>query len=323
MLTGFVYAGCALIWGTTWFAIRRCIGPGGYPTFAAAALRFAIASAVLGAIYASGRGRPGPKGRRQLAIVAACGVLCAVGYGLVYTAEESLSGGVAAVLYGTFPLCTALLATLGKVERVQRKAIAGSAVALVGIALVFADRFDVSHAQAVGVLLVLLSVFVSALYSTILKRVADDVNPVATTGVFLGTAAVVLGVFAAVFERQPVPWPPPAGPTVALLYLAVVGSVLVFAAYFYLMKRVSLMTVATLVLIEPIIALVVDAIGERDVVLGARAYGGILVTIVGVGVSVLGGPRAAPPPPPPSDATQRRDRSRRRATSSSESANAT
>src|SRR5215467_13780343 len=60
MVTPLVYATCALIWGTTWFAIRRCIGPGGYPTLAAAAIRFAIAALVIGALWAAGRARPGP-----------------------------------------------------------------------------------------------------------------------------------------------------------------------------------------------------------------------------------------------------------------------
>jgi drug/metabolite transporter (DMT)-like permease len=113
-----VYAVVACIWGTTWFAIRRCIGEGGYPTLESAALRFAIAAGGLGALYASGRGRPGPKGPRQLWGLAACGVLCAVGYALVYLGEESISGGLAAVLYGTFPPWTALFATAGGVERV-------------------------------------------------------------------------------------------------------------------------------------------------------------------------------------------------------------
>jgi len=76
-------------------------------------------------------------------------------------------------------------------------------------------------------------------------------------------------------------------PTAALLYLAVVGSAFVFGAYFYLIKHVTLMTASTLVLVEPIVALSVDAIGERDVVLGGRAYVGIGVTLVGIAISVL------------------------------------
>jgi drug/metabolite transporter (DMT)-like permease len=286
-LTAVVYVACALIWGTTWFGIRTCIGDGGYPTFAAAALRFALAAGILGAIYALGGGRPGPRSLRQLRPVVLSGVLSALSYALVYLAEQSISGGLAAVVYGTFPLCTALVATAMRVERVTRQALVGSLVALGGIAIVFADRLQVSSAQGVGVLLVLASVFVSALYSTILKRAAEEVNPLATTGIFLGTAAVVLGGVAACADRRPIPWPPPVVPTLALVYLAVVGSVLVFAAYFYLMKRVTLMTLSTLVLLEPIVALTVDALGEREVVLVPRSYAGMAVTIAGVAVSVL------------------------------------
>jgi drug/metabolite transporter (DMT)-like permease len=283
-----VYVTCALVWGTTWFAIRRCIGEGGYPTFSAAALRFTLATAVVGALYAAGYGRPGPRNLRQLGALAGCGVLCAAGYALVYAGEQTIPGGLAAVLYGLLPLLTAFFATVGGVEKVQLRAVIGALVALAGIALLFADRAGVSGAQALGVGLVLVSVVISALYTTILKRVAADVSSLAATGVFLGTSAVVLAVLALVVDRRPVPWPPPAGPTVALVYLALVGSVGVFAAYFYLLKRVRLMTASTLVLVEPVIALTVDAIWERDVALSGRSYVGIAVTIAGVALTVLG-----------------------------------
>ncbi len=69
--------------------------------------------------------------------------------------------------------------------------------------------------------------------------------------------------------------------------LSGLGYGLVYVAYFYLLKRVKLMTISTLVLVEPIIALVVDAVGEHDVVLVPRTYVGMAVTIAGVAVSVL------------------------------------
>ena len=59
-MTALAYVACALIWGTTWFAIRVCIGPGGYPPFAGAAIRFVIAVALLAALAAAGPGRPRP-----------------------------------------------------------------------------------------------------------------------------------------------------------------------------------------------------------------------------------------------------------------------
>jgi drug/metabolite transporter (DMT)-like permease len=287
LVTALVYAACALIWGTTWFAIRRCTGSDGYPPFAGAALRFVIAGAILGAVYALGWGRPGPRSARQLGTLVLCGLLGALSYALIYAGEQSIPGGVAAVIYATFPLCTALIATLSRIESVSRRALAGSVIALVGIGVVFADRLEVSRAQGLGVLLVLASVVSSALYSAILKRAASDVHPLAATGVFLGTAAVALGIAAPCMERRAIPWPPPLGPTAALVYLAIVGSALVFLAYFVLLKRVTLMTVATLAVLEPIVALAVDAVGEHDVVLPARGYVGVAVTIAGVAASVL------------------------------------
>jgi drug/metabolite transporter (DMT)-like permease len=286
-MVALVYTACALIWGTTWFAIRRCIGPGGYPTIAGAAIRFVIAAALLALVAALGGARPGPRGKREISVLVLAGVFGAVSYALVYSAEESVSGGVAAVIFGTLPLWTAVVATVGGVERVTRGQIAGSVIALMGVAVVFADRLDASRAQGIAILLLLTSVATSALYSTMLKQVASSVHPLATTGVFLGTTGVILAVWAGAIERRPVPWPPPVGPSLALLYLALVGSVVVFTGFFYLMKRVRLMTLSMLVLFEPIVAMVVDALWEKDVVLVARSYVGMAVVIAGVAVSLF------------------------------------
>jgi len=40
--------------------------------------------------------------------------------------------------------------------------------------------------------------------------------------------------------------PPPVSPSLAVLYLALIGSVVAFASYFYLLRNVRLMTVSTL-----------------------------------------------------------------------------
>ena len=103
------YIICALVWGTTWYAIRVCIGPGGYPTYISAALRFTLAALILGAALLAGLGKPRPSARTAAWIVAA-GLLNAAGYALVYRAEQDVSGGVAAVLFGTMPLITAFIA---------------------------------------------------------------------------------------------------------------------------------------------------------------------------------------------------------------------
>jgi drug/metabolite transporter (DMT)-like permease len=286
------YAACALIWGTTWYAIRACIGgTDGYPTWEALALRFAIAGVLI--IPFGLRARPWPKDRATWLWIVVAGVLDAAGYALVYLGEERVSGGLAAVLYGTQPLVIALLMRITGLDRVRRADVVGALVALVGVAALFADRIDVSWRQGAGVLLVLGSVIVSAVYSTIMKQRAAAVNAAATTTIFLAVTGIVLGAIVLVRGPAPVVWPPPPGPTFALIYLAAVGTVVAFVVYFWLLRRVSVMTTGTLVFVFPLIALAVDAAFERELPLEPRAYIGVALTLCGLAISLRSRARAS------------------------------
>jgi len=279
------YAACALIWGTTWYAIRACIGPGGYGTLDALALRFGIAAAILVPIAL--RVRPWPASRRQWTWLVGAGVLDAIGYLMVYTGEESVSGGIAAVVYGTLPLVLAIVLWITKLEPITKRHLVGAAVSLAGVAVLFFDRLDVSAQQAIGVLLVEGSVIVATLYSAIMKRHGAGVHAVAVTTIFLGVTALVLaGVALVVGDDRAIPWPPPLAPTAALLYLAVIGSVVAFLAYFWLLGKTSLTVTSTLVFLYPLVALVTDALFEREITLGWRSYAGAAVVLAGLGISL-------------------------------------
>jgi drug/metabolite transporter (DMT)-like permease len=274
------YATCALIWGTTWYAIRACIAE--YPTYAAVALRFAIAAAILVPIALTKR--PWPRGKAWRWLVLA-GVLDAGAYLLVYLGEERISGALAAVLYGTQPLILAILLTVARIERITRRHVVGALVSLSGVAVLFLDRLDVSTQQALGVAMMIGSVVVATIYSMIMKRHAQGVHGLVATTVFLAVTACVLGVVA-VIAHEPLPWPPPLVPTIALLYLAIVGSVVAFLVYFWLLSKTGLLLTSTLVFVYPLVALVTDALFERDLPLGARSYFGVAITLAGLAVSL-------------------------------------
>lgn len=280
------YVTCALVWGTTWYAIRVCIGAGGYPTFEAAALRFAIATAILIPALWLSRVRELPRGRAQWSWLILAGVLDGLGYALVYLGEETVPGGLAAVLFGTQPLILALLLAVTGMERVSVANLIGALVSIAGVGVIFVDRMDVSVGQAAGLAMILGSVVVSTTYSMIMKRHSDGVHPLAVTTIFLAVTALVLGAIVLVRGPAPAVWPPAVAPTVALLYLAVFGSVIAFGSYFYLLRRVSLMTTSTLVFVMPIISLIVDAIWEQER-LGARTYLGIGIVLAGLAVGLL------------------------------------
>ncbi len=279
----FAYAACALIWGTTWYAIRVCLE--GYPTYAAVALRFAIASAIL--LPLAVRARPWPE-RRAWPYLVLAGVLDAGAYLLVYVGEDRVSGGVAAVVYGTQPLILALLLTATRMEPLTRRHMIGALVSLAGVGVLFRDRMDVSPRQALGVVLILGSVVVSTIYSMIMKRHGARVSALVSTTIFLVTTAIVLGAVA-LAAREPLPWPPPTVPTLALCYLAVIGSVVAFLAYFWLLDHTTLLTTSTLVFVYPLVALAIDAAFERSITLGLRAYIGAAITLGGLAVSLRRG----------------------------------
>lgn len=273
---------CAFVWGTTWYGIRQCIGPGGYPTVTAAALRFVIAAVLLAPLAL--RARPWPRGRQWIWLVVA-GVLDAAGYLLVYFGEERVPGGLASVLFGTQPLLLALLLTATRMEQVRWPELAGALISLAGVFVIFLDRLDVSATQAAGVALILGSVCASTTYAMIMKRHGGAVHALVATWIFIAVTAACLCVVAAATGFT-IPWPPPVKPTIALFYLAVFGSVIAFATYFWLLSQVSLMTISTLSFVLPIVALGVDALFEAQK-LDARAYLGVGITLSGLVASIL------------------------------------
>jgi len=171
------------------------------------------------------------------------------------------------------------------VEVLTRRHLAGAMISLAGVAVLFLDRLDVSARQAAGVVMVIGSVLAATSYSVVMKRHASKVPNVVSTALFIAITAAVLGVVA-LAVGEPIPWPPPVAPAAALVYLALIGTVAAFLLYFWLLGKTGLQVTSTLVFVFPIVALVTDALFEREVQLGMRAYLGVAITLGGLGVSL-------------------------------------
>ncbi len=287
MFVAIAYVTCAVVWGTTWFAIRVCIGEGGFPTLTSAALRFTIAAIALHLLVALLGSGPKIRERRQRVWLGAAGLLNGLGYALVYLGEETVPGAFASILFGTLPLLSAFLAGITRTEKIHLGHVLGAVVSLVGIVTIVGDRASVSASQGTGIALLCGGVVLSALYSLLLKRESSGVHALCATSWFLTVTAAALWCAALLAEGWMTAWPSTASPTLALLYLALIGSVLTFASYLYLLQRVSLMTTTTLVFIQPVIALFVDSQWEPDVRLTLASYVGAAVTLAGVLVATL------------------------------------
>ena len=281
------YIVCTLVWGTTWFSIRLCIGPGGYPTYEAAALRFTIAVVVMTlagpAAVLHLRERVG----EQLPWLCVAGLINSVSYGLLYRGEETVPGSVAAVIYASLPLLTAFAAAATRSEKISAGQVAGATVALAGIALVFWDRLHVSPEQAAGAGLVCGAVLANAAYLLVFRRKVRGEHSLAATGVFLAATSAGLWCFSLARGFQPIPWPLPVKATAALVYLGIAGTVVTFVCYLYLIHHVGVVTSSTLIIVESLVALAVDRAWEREAKLEVLTYVGALVALAGSLVSVL------------------------------------
>ena len=280
------YAACVLIWGTTWNAVRLCVLPGGFHPYTAAAARFGFAAAFLVLIWLTGLSRARPNCKYAASWIAGAGVLGVVSLGLVYTAQKSVSGGLAAIVATTGPLVMALLATVLKIEKVSLNSLLGAVISLAGIAILFGDRLQVSSDQAFGIVLLLLSVVLNAFMGIILKKHAAGEHPFVSVALSVAISLPCFFALSLGCERTDFA----ALSMVSVLcaaYLGVMGSVVSFACYFYLLKRLKLMTISTMVFFPPIIALTVDCFIERHISLSALSYAGIGVTMVGVAIGLL------------------------------------
>lgn len=277
---------CATIWGTTWYGIRVCIGPDGFPTYPAAALRFSLSAALLGIFWLFQISKYKKPSLSELKWILCAGGISGIAYGLLYSAEEQISGGLAAVLSATGPLIAAMIAMATKTEATSKIKIFGSIFAIIGVALVFHDRLQVSVAQASAVGIVTLVCILNASSNVVMKKYAREVAAIACNTIFFGAAAVTLWISSLLSGKYIITaWN--LTPTLALLYLTVFGTLIAFASFFYLLKHVRLSTAMTLAFVTPIIALGVDAIYEKGTVLTAESYIGIAIVLISVAISIL------------------------------------
>ena len=190
-----------------------------------------------------------------------------------------------AVLFGTIPLVTALVATALRIERVGAGQVIGAVVSLAGIAVIAVSTSDGGGSTGAWALAAaLMAVLASVNYSVLVREGAGGAHPLAVAAVFLTVTTLVVWVLAW-REGGSLPWPLPLRPTLATIYLAVFGSVVAFTCYFYLLERVPLMVANSLVLVQPLIALGVDAAFEHKATLGRATWLGVGLTLVGVAVN--------------------------------------
>jgi len=275
-----LFALVSWIWGSTWLAIR--LGLQGVPPLTAAALRMAASGTILVCIGLLRR-EPWPRTRLYATHVLIQGaILFCFQYALIYWAEQTVPSGLAAVLFATLPIFTAVNAALiFRMEHLSPVNVAGLAVGFIGVVVIYwSEVIHAGHAPPLGVAALLFAVIGPSFATVFAKRFAHGISPLATVAPSQLIGGAILGMLALTLEHgRSVHFTPiSAG---ALAYLIVFGSCIVFLAYFTLLKRMPVTRLSVLTYITPVIAVLLGMSVAHEA-LAATTLPGALLVLIGV-----------------------------------------
>jgi drug/metabolite transporter (DMT)-like permease len=207
------------------------------------------------------------------------GVLLLVGgVGLVSLAERlGVGSGVAATAVAVVPVWIALISGLfGNWPR-GREWI-GLGIGLLGV-LILAQEGDFQASPA-GMALIAISPIIWA-FGSIWGTRLDLPESSMTTAIQLLTAGVVMTAIGPLLGERMVAPPPPVA-WVALVYLAIFGSLIAFSAYIYLLKTVRPALSTSYAYVNPVVA-----VGLVLTLGGEKITGPVLIALPLIVVSVI------------------------------------
>jgi drug/metabolite transporter (DMT)-like permease len=299
-----LFASTVLIWGTTWIAIAWEVGP--VPILVSVFYRFAAAAVVLFAILAATRRLSVPRWRDQPFVLAQALCLFCCNFICFYAAEGLVPSGLVSVIFSLATVLNAINARIFFRAPIAARTVAAAALGVLGLALLLGRdaAVSLSGGTAEGIALAALGTLFFSLGNMASRRnsAAGILPAVASAwGMLYGAAAllVLIGV-----TRTPMVAPPDARYLGALLYLAVVGSVVGFTAYLSLVARIGSSKAAYTTVLFPLVALALSTIFE-----GYRwhwtGFVGLALTLAGNVVVFSGGLRRAASAAPPVAAAPR------------------
>ena len=262
-----------LSWGTTFLAIREGVYNQELPPCLFGGTRVALAGLILLA-YLALRGEPMRFPLRDFRwVVLTAMLLFVAGNGLITAAEKTVESSFASVLVATTPLWLALMELLWpRGERLSLRGWLGLLLGLVGILVMLAPKIrqPVSLWNDPGPLLILGSAAAWALGSLVSRYHRPRGSHLATAAyqmVIGGSSLALVGIL--IGEAQELTADHLTGRALfSFLYLLIVGSLVGFVAFDWLLGHVSATLVGTYAYVNPLIAILVGwLLGGEEITL--------------------------------------------------------
>jgi drug/metabolite transporter (DMT)-like permease len=269
-----------ILWGTTFLGIRVAVEE--MPPVFAAFARFFTAGVIL-FLFMRAKGEPMPA-RVEWRNLFVLGLLMFTAeYAALFWAEKYVPSGIAAVLAATIPIFTFLAEIV--VLRQQRWSAAIAAATMIGFGGVAALMLPASGLgiaaavplwPAVAILAGSSTWAVGGVLSRSMKLPTSRTMTSACTMMLGG--AMLLGVSAVCGELNPLPHISLRGLT-AIVYLIVVGSLLAFTAYVWLLGHMPATRVASYAYVNPIVAVVLGYFLAGEAITIRTVAGAVLVLV--------------------------------------------
>ena len=208
-----------------------------------------------------------------------------VSYALYYFGLQTATAGTASVMLATVPLWTFFLAIVHGLERFRLRALIGTIVATLGIAVVFIDQL--STAVPFVALVAMLGGAATAAEAGVVAKRFPRTHPLSTNAVGMLVGGALLGALSlAVGEAQG--WPQRLDTQIALLYLATIGAVGLFALFLFVLGRWTASASSYSIVIMPLVAIAAGALLRGEAVSPFFIVGAVVVGI-GVYIGALSG----------------------------------
>jgi len=249
-----------LIWGTTWIGIAAQIGE--VPVIVSIFFRFALAGLIMLAGLALMGRLKRPSIWRFVVLQALC-LFCFNFIGL-YKASALIPSGLVSIVFSLASIFNAINARLFFGDRITVQTILAGSVGATGLALIFWTdlfaSFDIATLQGIG-----WAVFGTLMFSfgnmASRRNSGLGITPVSANSWGMGIGALaLLGLILAsgqpvILSTKPVYW-------IALVYLAVIGSVVGFTTYLVLVARIGSARAGYATVLFPIVALAISTVFE-------------------------------------------------------------
>ncbi|WP_247730545.1 DMT family transporter [Halovivax limisalsi] len=269
----------SLLWGLSFPAIS--VGLEYLPPLLFASVRYDVAAILLLAVAAVRVDDWVPSRRHDLAAIAAGGFFLVGANGLLFVAQQSVPGGLAAIIQSLTPIVTALLAIALLDERLTAVGGVGVVIGFLGVGLVVSpDPGALFAGDTLAKLLIVFQVCCIALGGVLVQRFAPTIDRVPMTGWSLVVGAILLHGASALAGEIPDAGAVAPLSIAAILYLGLFATSIAFLLYFSILEEYGAFQVALVSYVVPVVATIagVVVLGEE---IGASAVAGFALVATG------------------------------------------